>query len=47
MLLPGRFRLATRPVLTGSLPVTAMTGIVAVAALAACADTPLATITAT
>jgi hypothetical protein len=44
---PGRLRLATRPVLTGSTPVTATIGIVEVAVLAACADTWLATITAT
>ena len=32
---PGRFRLATRPSSTGSLPVTKTVGIVLVAALAA------------
>src|SRR5258708_30484748 len=33
---PGRLRLATKPVLTGSLPVTNRIGVVVVAALAAC-----------
>ena len=33
---PGRLRLATKPVLTGSLPVTNTIGVVVVAALAAC-----------
>ena len=33
---PGRLRLATKPVLTGSLPVTNRIGVVIVAALAAC-----------
>lgn len=42
-----RLRLATRPALTGSMPDTATIGIVAVAVLAACVDTALATITAT
>jgi hypothetical protein len=33
---PGRLRLATKPVLTGSLPLTNRIGVVVVAALAAC-----------
>jgi hypothetical protein len=45
---PGRLRLATRPVLTGSAPVAKTIGVVAVAVLvAAAAVKPLATITAT
>ena len=44
---PGRLRLATRPCLTGSLPVTKTIGIVVVAALAASAAPAFATITAT
>ena len=44
---PGRLRLATRPVLTGSMPVVKTIGIVAVAALATGAAMPFAMITAT
>ena len=45
---PGRLRLATKPILTGSPPQTKRTGIVAVAALAASgAGPPVATINAT
>src|SRR6516164_4195670 len=44
---PGLFRLATRLNLTGSSPVRKTIGIIVVAALAACAATPLAKITAT
>ena len=48
MLPPGRFRLATRPISTGSLPVTKTIGIVVVADFAASAETlGNATITAT
>src|SRR5262245_60384803 len=48
-LAPGRLKLATKPNLTGSPPVTNTTGMAAVAALAASGDavTPVATITAT
>ena len=45
MLPPGRFRLVTRPSLTGSLPVTNKIGTVVVASLAARAASTLATIT--
>ena len=45
---PGRFRLATSPTSTGSLPIPKTIGIVAVAAFAAnAAGVPAATITAT
>ena len=44
---PGRFRLATRPSLTGSKPTTNTIGMVVVAALAATAAGPFATITLT
>ena len=49
MLPPGRLRLATRPILTGSLLLSKTIGIVVVAALAASAETspPVAAITAT
>src|SRR5262245_42517752 len=47
MLPPGRLRLATKPVLTGSNPVVKTMGIAAVAALTAGMATPFATITAT
>ena len=42
---PGRFRLATKPVLTGSKPVVKTIGIAAVAALRASAARPFAPIT--
>jgi hypothetical protein len=48
ILLPGRLMLATRPTLTGSAPMTNTIGVVAVAALPACAaGTPAPTIAAT
>ena len=44
---PGRLRLATRPILTGSLPTTKMMGVLVDADLAACAAVLWPTITAT
>src|SRR5215831_6261781 len=47
MLLPGRLRLWTRPIWTGSIPVTKTIGIVVVAAFAASAEAEPPTVTIT
>jgi len=49
MLPPGRFKLATKPASTGSLPAVKTMGMLAVAAFAACTEAapPVAAITAT